>query len=113
MIGQGFLDGWRRAAGFLALLAAAALVALAQPPHAEARTLDTPAASVQQQDGEHHQVSADAHCASHCASHNAAAPVPETTPAAVAYGGHHRYRLIRESAPRAVTLAPPIRPPAN
>lgn len=112
MIGQGLSNRWRRAAGFIALLAVAALVLLAQPPHAEAQARFDAPVSAQQQESEPHPVSAGAHCPSHCASHNAAAPLSEAA-LLVALSDPHSYGRATESAPRPVSLAPPTRPPAG
>lgn len=116
MVGQGLMDGLRRAGAFLALLAVATFVLLAAPSHAE----PLPAADATAAASAHHAGDGDpdaahhmpgAHCASHCAGHVA---TPGFGGVAVETFLPSRQRLlpVDDAARATLNFSPPIRPPA-
>lgn len=116
MVGQGLMDGLRRAGAILALLAVATFVLLAAPSHAEPIPATDPAATASAHhagdgdpDAAHHMPGA--HCASHCAGHVATPHIGGVAVEAF-LPGRQRFLPVDDAAHATLNFSPPIRPPA-
>lgn len=116
MVGQGLMDGFRRAGAILALLAVATFMFLAAPSHAEPiPAADTPAMASAHHAGDgdpdaaHHMPGA--HCSSHCGGHVA---TPDIGGVAIEtfLPGRQRFLPVDDDARATLNFSPPIRPPA-
>lgn len=115
MIGRRLMDGLRRTAALLALLAVTLFVLQAAPSHAE-----PPAGGDAGAVSAHHAGDGDpgaahhgpgAHCATHCAVH-LAPPVLAMTEVDASLEAAARPRPTDDAVRATLRSAPPIRPPA-